>query len=188
MLESSEYIDLVLEYGPEGQTSEGRAPTYFLDDRVVSLSDLCCDRLEENIQTLKSAGIPVPETEYKEVEIPVYGLGEKTVVEQRRIDEPGPECFVNRDENIWVEQLREFGRRAASENIRIDFGLDNFGLADGQLFYYDIQDEESVWTDEELSFHLMGNYLDRSIRRLQREASLRAPKTQEMAETWKNIK
>jgi len=182
------YTDLILEHGPDGEPSAGRAPTYFFDDKLVKLSNLTPEEIENNIIAVENAGINVPETEYYSVEIPVYGLGTVTAVEQELVDNPGPDFFLKHREDRWINDLRKIGYQAANANIKLDFGLDNFGMHNGELVYYDVHDDESVWTDEELSFHLMGNYLDRSIDRLSKFQRLDASEARKMAECWKNIK
>lgn len=188
LMRSQDYIELVLDHGPNGNTENGRLPTYILEDRTVKISDqLTPEEVRRNTEAVENAGIPAPDTESHSVEIPIYGIGEVTVVEQERVDEPGPYVFLENDESQYINWLREMGHRAASAGLKLDFGLDNFGLHEGQPVFYDLQDYESVWHDEERPFHLMGSYLTRSIDYWGREEGLRAPETREMAENWHNI-
>lgn len=185
---SNEYIQLIEKYGPAGHNQEGRAPTYFLEDRAVTISDLEEDEIRRNIRALNDAGIETPKTNLEETYIPIYGFGEATVVEQELVEQSGPEYFLENEEQLWLEHLREIGYRAARNNLRLDFGLDNFGFQDGEPVFYDLQDHESVWHNEPLPFHLMGNYLERSLNYLSRDYGLEAPETRDMAEVWKSIK
>lgn len=187
MLDADDYMDLILEYGIEGQNDRGRAPTYFLEDKVVTFTDLSVEEVQQNLEAVESAGINTPETYMQETNIPIYGVGDITAIEQELVESPGPEYFLENEEDYWLEHLREFGHRAAKNDLKLDFGLDNFGLSDDGLVFYDLKDEESVWHDEPVPFHMMGVYLERSLDLLAREG-LEAPETREMAERWKSVR
>lgn len=179
-------VDLVLEYGPEGNIADGRnCSVYELEEGFVKLSD----RLEEDegqyfTKTLDEASIAYPDTDFYTEDIPVYGIGEVLVVEQEKAEPAMPDLMVQPGQ--YTNQIRELGLKAAGHDLKLDLGLDNLCFVEDQIGTFDINDPESVWTEEPLALHLMGSHLLNSVRSLEKNADLYAPELEELAKTWKN--
>lgn len=178
-------VDLVLEYGPDGNVENGRnCSVYELEDGFVKLSD----RLEESegnyfTQVLDDASIAYPNTEFYVDHIPVYNIGDVLVVEQEKA-EPALSTLMEQPDR-YINQIREMGLKAAGHDLKLDLGLDNLCFVDGQIGTFDINDPESVWTEEPLALHLMGSHLLNSVRHLEKHAGLYAPELEELARSWK---
>lgn len=178
-------VDLVLEYGPEGNVYNGNnCAVYELEDQFIKLAD----RLEENeaeyiLQSLDQASIAYPETDFYPENISKYGIGEILVFEQDKAKPALPSIIEEPDK--YVNQIREIGLKAAAHNLKLDLCLENLCFIDGQIGTFDINDPESVWTEEPLSLHLMGSHLLNSINKLEREQDLYAPELKQLAENWK---
>lgn len=178
-------VDLVLEHGPQGNVYDGRnCAVYELEDQFVKLSD----RLEEPEgqyfkEVLDDADINYPETDFYTEHIPVYGIDDILVVEQDKV-EPALPSIIEQPQK-YLNQIRELGLKAAGNDLKLDLGLDNLFLVDDKIGIFDINDPESVWTDEPMSLHLMGAHLLNSIRKLERQEDMYAPELKELAQNWK---
>lgn len=178
-------VDLVVEYGPQGNVYNGRnCAVYELEDHFFKLSD----RLEEPegkhfAEVLDDADIRYPATEFYTEHIPVYGIGDVLVVEQEKA-EPALSPIIE-EPRRYLNQIREIGLKAAAHELKLDLGLDNLCFVDGKIGTFDINDPESVWTEEPMPLHLMGSHLLNSIRRLERQEDMYAPELKELAHNWK---
>lgn len=183
---NSRIEELVLEYGPEGNVEPGKnCPVYELEDRYIKI----CEDLEKAEATqfkreLDNANIFYPETEFYTEEISYYGIGEVVVAEQDKTDPILHE--IMEDTHNYVNEIRELGLKAAAHDIKLDLSLDNLCVGDDELGTFDINDPESVWTNEHLALHLMGSHLLNSVKKLERVKDFYAPELREMAENWKN--
>lgn len=190
MLSDREVIQTVTTYGPQGTFSDGNnSSVYDLGDRVMKI----CPRIDEpefrqNLQALQDAGIPYPPTEYGLVDIPIYGFGEELVMVADKV-ETDHSYFLAQPEHRYLNPLREIGYRAASNGIKIDFCLENFGfIEDGTPFYLDYGDPESVWHGEPYPFHMMATHLRDSLRKWEHEFDFHSPGLEDMAERWWNAR
>lgn len=178
-------VDLVLEYGPDGNVDDGRnCSVYELEDKFVKFSDTLNETEGQYFtQVLDEADIPYPETDFYTEHISLYGIGDVLVVEQEKaetalsslMEEPGQ----------YVNQIREIGLKAAAHKLKLDLGIDNLCFVEGQIGTFDINDPESVWTEEPLALHLMGSHLLNSVRYLEEHENLYAPELKELAQNWK---
>lgn len=178
-------VDLVLEYGPEGNVDNGRnCSVYELEDGFVKLSD----RLEEPegeyfTKVLDEAGIAYPKTEFYTDHVSLYNMGDILVVEQNKA-EPALSTLMENPEQ-YVNRIRKIGLKAAGHDLKLDIGLENLCFIEDQIGTFDINDPESVWTEEPLALHLMGSHLLNSVRHLKKHEGLYAPELEELARNWK---
>ncbi|WP_414838359.1 hypothetical protein ACK3SF_03055 [Candidatus Nanosalina sp. VS9-1] len=177
--------DILMEHGPSGNVESGRnCSVYRLEDSYVKLADdVTVDTVEMYMDALDATGIAYPDTEVWQQDIPYYGLGETTVVHQDAA-EPALEELIAEPER-YINRIREIGLRAASNDIKIDLGLDNLAFIEGELGIVDFNDQEALWLDEDLALHLMGSHLLNSVNKMEREQGLYSPELYELAHNWK---